>query len=131
MAEAKHEFIDDNPYIVYTGKPDTAYDGDNGGGGGGGGAESLICEYNEGYLNKTVGEIYNAFANGQAVIYHANVSEGEDTRSGDWASLNYISINGNSVDGFYATIEFYGASFFTDTESTVDAVFALYPTMSD
>ena len=36
MAETKHEFIDDNPYITYTGKPDTAYDGEGGGGGGGG-----------------------------------------------------------------------------------------------
>lgn len=35
MAETKHEFIDDNPYITYTGKPDTAYDGEGGGGGGG------------------------------------------------------------------------------------------------
>ena len=36
MAETKHEFIDDNPYITYTGKPETAYDGEGGGGGGGG-----------------------------------------------------------------------------------------------
>ena len=35
MAETKHEFIDDNPYITYTGKPETAYDGEGGGGGGG------------------------------------------------------------------------------------------------
>ena len=36
MAETKHEFVDDNPYITYTGKTDTAYDGEGGGGGGGG-----------------------------------------------------------------------------------------------
>lgn len=96
-----------------------------------GGAEPLICEYSDGYLNKTVGEVYNAFVNGQSIIYHTNVGEGEDSRSGDWNMLHYISITGNSDNGFYALIEFNGGSFYTDTESTVDAVFALYPIMSD
>lgn len=42
-SRTKHEFVDDNPYLVYSGDADTSYDGDSGsGGGGGGGSDSDI-----------------------------------------------------------------------------------------
>ena len=38
-AKTKHAFVDDNPYLVYSGDVDTSYSGDSGGGGGGGGGD--------------------------------------------------------------------------------------------
>ncbi len=35
--KTKHEFVDDNPYLVYSGDIDTSYNGDSGSGGGDGG----------------------------------------------------------------------------------------------
>lgn len=35
--KTKHEFVDDNPYLVYSGDIDASYSGDSGSGGGGGG----------------------------------------------------------------------------------------------
>lgn len=35
--KTKHEFVDDNPYLVYSGEVNTSYSGDSGSGGGGGG----------------------------------------------------------------------------------------------
>lgn len=42
----KHAFVDDNPYIAYTGEPETAVSGGSGGGGGDGGGSGIpIIKY--------------------------------------------------------------------------------------
>lgn len=41
MAEAKHSFVDDNPYLVYSPNAEMTYNG-NSGGGGGDGASFLV-----------------------------------------------------------------------------------------
>lgn len=41
-AKTKHAFVDDNPYLVYSGDVDTSYNGDSGGGGGGGGGDAGV-----------------------------------------------------------------------------------------
>lgn len=40
VAKTKHEFVDDNPYLVYSGDVDTSYDGASESGGGGGGGDA-------------------------------------------------------------------------------------------
>lgn len=58
MAEAKHAFVDDNPYLVYSPNAEMTYDG-NSGGGGGGGTGFPVIEMNAqtGALSVTAGTL--------------------------------------------------------------------------
>lgn len=42
VVKTKHEFIDDNPYLVYSGEPESTLDNAGGGGGGGGDNANLF-----------------------------------------------------------------------------------------
>ena len=55
----KNQFVDENSYLAYADKPDTAYDGSGGGGGG-----VLTIELEEQTANKKTSEILNAINSG-------------------------------------------------------------------
>lgn len=123
----KNQFVDENSYLVYGSEPDTVYDG-SGGGGGGGSTEPLICLYdsNAGHIDKTVGDIYNAFTKGTPVILHT-LQEGEDNRAGNWLLLYTIEFFGNEDDGYYyAQAYFGGTMLYTETVNSIDEVMAEY-----
>lgn len=101
-----------------------------GGGGGGGGAQPLICESVDSTLDKTFGEIYDAFMAGTPVICHANILEVDD-RYGNWSLLKEIMIEGNPEEYVYASLNFEGAYIITDTAETIDGLMELYPHMAD
>ena len=42
MEKTKHAFVDDNPYLVYSGEAEASLEGGGGGGGGGGGNEKTF-----------------------------------------------------------------------------------------
>ena len=66
MVEAKHEFIDDNPYLVYS--PDAEATASGSGGGGGNVAYISMIE---GALNVKAGELYEMVQNQPVfVIWH-------------------------------------------------------------
>ena len=127
----KNQFVDENSYLVYGSEPDTAYDG-SGGGGSGGDAEPLICKYNDGGLDKTLGEIYRAYTDGKSVLYHYN-DEGEtiDQRAGSWSYLFVIEFMGDDDIGYTSNLRFGDSTFFTDSAPTFDEALALYPVEAD
>lgn len=94
MALAKHDFIDDYPYLVYTDvqtcvysdKADTSID-DIGGGGGGDVPEGFYFIADEnGTLNKTGNEIDSMYDNGAGWVIVPPTSEGN--------SPEYVSESG-------------------------------------
>ena len=124
----KNQFVDENSYLVYGSEPDTAYDGSGGGGGGGGGSvEPLICLYdsNAGHIDKTVGDVYNAFTIGTPVILHL-LQEGEDSRAGSWLLLDNIEFFGDDDNGYYVNVYFGGSMLYTDPANSIDEVMADY-----
>ena len=71
MVEAKHEFIDDNPYLVYS--PDAEATASGSGGGGNVAYVSMI----EGALNVKAGELYEMVQNQPVfVIWHDGETQG-------------------------------------------------------
>ena len=70
MAEAKHSFVDDNPYIVYSPNAEMTYDG-NSGGGGGGGTGFPVIEMNTqtGALSVTADELNEMLENSPVLAF--------------------------------------------------------------
>lgn len=68
----KDDFIDHNPYIVYTGQPDTSGDDLSGGSGGGHIIVNVKVDSDSGYwqMDKTFSDIQNALANGKTIFVH-------------------------------------------------------------
>lgn len=82
---------------------------------GGGGSAPLMCTVDEetGVLNKTFGEVYNAFfLNGQTVLLRLNYNAAD--YSGDYSILHSVFIF-SSEDGYSANVEFHGALFYTSS----------------
>ena len=106
MAETKHEFIDDNPYITYTGKPETAYDGEGGGGGGGGSTIEIKSyeiktdssgEYDEYYIDVTNEQLYQDLSNPNIRVFVHGVIETYDES---------VLVERKTHNGFISTVEF-------------------------
>lgn len=93
-----------------------------------GGGGSLITQTVDGQLDKTVGEIYEAFIAGQAVILKLNPSE-SDLYIGDYGILENIRIF--SDEAWNAEIRFNGGYFYAHSVSTREELFAEYPMISD
>ena len=131
MAETKHEFIDDNPYITYTGKPDTAYDGEGGGGGGGGGSTIEIKSYeiktdssgewDEYYLDVTNEQLYEdvsnpnilVFAHGVIEVYDESVLVDRRTLNGFIDKVNFAEYPQESLVEYSFS---FGGMFFNSVE---------------
>lgn len=63
MAEAKHAFVDDNPYLVYTPNAEMTYDGNSGGTG-----FPVITLDENGDIDITAGELKSIIENTPVVI---------------------------------------------------------------
>ena len=120
VAKTKHEFVDDNPYLVYSGDLDTSYDGasESGGGGGGGGGDAgdntfyvtvtgtnLLTEWTDDQQNpeilsadKSYAEISQAVADGKNVIVKTPKTE-EGT---NFALLPLVYYENPGTDTFFA-----------------------------
>lgn len=72
MVEAKHEFIDDNPYLVYSPNAEATASGS----GGGGGNVAYVSNIG-GALNVKAGELYEMVQNQPVfVIWHDSETQG-------------------------------------------------------
>ena len=74
MAEAKHAFVDDNPYIVYSPKAEMTYDGNSGGGSG---FHVIEMDANTGALSATAGELAEMLAI-SPVILASSTKQGDN-----------------------------------------------------
>lgn len=99
MAEAKHSFIDDYPYLVYSPNAETTYDG-NSGGGGGGGTGFPVIEMNTqtSALLVTARKLIVMLANSPVLTFSAGtwyqfVSYTEDLGSGTFFKAFTIDLN--------------------------------------
>lgn len=72
MAEAKHAFVDDNPYLVYSPKAEMTYDGNSGGAG-----LVVVTADTDGYPSMSAQEIFEAAEAGNVVVY--KIMQGDDS----------------------------------------------------
>lgn len=78
MAEAKHAFVDDNPYLVYSPKAEMTYDGNSGGGGSGGDTSIFKITINSetGSLSEKAGDLATMCDSGLVYLYHGKTEDG-------------------------------------------------------
>lgn len=116
MAEAKHTFVDDNPYLVYSPKAETTSEGGSGGGSGvpffeisaEGEIQLVASEFmeilNKGIANGIMIDSATGLASDMIAMGYMNnaPSEGNVTfhiitvQNGDVAVLNFIALDANS-----------------------------------
>ena len=119
--KTKHSFVDDNPYLVYTGEPDTAIEGGSGSGsgdGGGSGAggilyvtitgEKVMENWSDDQANpetlssdKSSTEILQAIADGKTVIAKTRMYDMEEIENFTFLPLVYY---GDGVITFNAVV---------------------------
>jgi hypothetical protein len=96
------------------------------GGGGGGGATPLIAEYADGYLDKTVKQIYDAYKAGSSVLFHNIEGSAED-----YASLYSMRVTLEiDYNNCFAELQF-GNGSMTAWGETAEELWASYPYYSD
>lgn len=77
MAEAKHSFVDDNPYLVYSPKAETTYDGNSGGGGGGDTSIfKITVDPETNVLSEKAGDLATMCVNGLVYFIMGNIELG-------------------------------------------------------
>lgn len=93
----------------------------------GGGSTMLKCTYTGEHLDKTVGEIYDAFMAGSAVLFEHNTNE---TGTGVWNALQSIEIY-QSENIYGCTVTFDNNILVADQYATLEELRAAYPIFSD
>lgn len=95
----------------------------------GGGAEMLKCTYTGEHLDKNIGEIYDAFMAGSAVVFETDTNE---HGGGTWASLQQLRLVINDEENTsYAEVTFEGNMMVTDVYNDLEELRAAYPVFSD
>lgn len=94
----------------------------------GGGSTMLKCTYTGEHLDKTVGEIYDAYMAGSAVLYEGDANE---NGSGTWSLLEQVRIVINDENACYGEVTFEGNTLVTDMCADLEAVRASYPVFGD
>lgn len=94
----------------------------------GGGSAMLICKVVEGQLDKNIGEVYDAYMAGSAVVMeHDTEVNGEGT----WSLLEQVRIVINDENACYGEVTFEGSVMVTDLCANLEEVRAAYPVFSD
>lgn len=94
----------------------------------GGSSTMLKCTYITGeHLDKTVGEIYDAFMAGSAVLFESNTNE---TGTGVWNALQSIEIY-QSENIYGCSVTFANNMLVADQYATLEELRAAYPIFSD
>lgn len=84
----KHAFVDDNPYIAYTGEPETTVSGD-GGGSVGGSAIPIIIDGAEGYIcSMEYSALKAGILSGDIVFGFALAEKYHDENINGWQTTN-------------------------------------------
>ena len=94
----------------------------------GGGSAMLKCTYTGEHLDKNIGEIYDAYMAGSAVLYEGNANE---NGSGTWSLLKQVRIVINDENTCYGEVTFEGNTLVTDMCADLEAVRASYPVFGD
>lgn len=94
----------------------------------GGGSAMLICKVVEGHLDKNIGEVYDAYMAGSAVVLEYDT---EDNGTGTWGALNQVRIIINDENACYGELTFENGLMVTDTYANLEEVRAAYPVFSD
>lgn len=94
----------------------------------GGGSTMLKCTYTGEHLDKNIGEIYDAYMAGSAVLYEGDANE---NGSGTWSLLKQVRIVINNENTCYGEVTFEGNTLVTDMCADLEAVRAAYPVFSD
>lgn len=95
----------------------------------GGGSQMLKCRYTGEHLDKNIGEIYDAYIAGQAVLFE---TETDEAGSGTWALLEQVRIVINDENTCFGEVTFEGNIMVTDpTATNLEEVRAAYPVFSD
>lgn len=103
VEKTKHAFVDDNPYIVYSGDSDSTIDNAGGGSGGGGGNDGyfLVTVTNPestdtgmtGTADKSKTEVINAINNGKIVFLKLQEYDPEgDVNNKVFLALNSVNL---------------------------------------
>jgi len=104
---------------------------------GGSSTAPLICTGEDGYLDKTFGEIRTAFLNGNPVIFNYTQPTGESGASTYIEHLSSVSYTIEADPDYptaYGDIYFYNRSYTVNIEEepyTIEALDALYPHVPD
>ena len=126
IEKTKHAFVDDNPYLVYSGEPESTLDNAGGGGGGGDDSPFLYVTVDEDFgswstdptaltINESYETIVNALQAGKEVIFVVK----HNTQGASWRYLAKINgyapdfstlfaiFNNQFASSDFATIHFY------------------------
>lgn len=76
MAEAKHAFVDDNPYLVYSPNAETTYDGNSGGGGGDASIFKITENVETTALSEKAGDLATMCDSGFVILTHGDAESG-------------------------------------------------------
>jgi hypothetical protein len=133
VEKTKHEFVDDNPYLVYSGEPDTSVDNAGGGGGGGGTNDIMRVYINEAAnrwdldtsglyntaltANHTVNEIVQAINDNKEVVVYVKPNETVNR----YFCLPLQAVNETPIDAFFAINIFFEASPFKALAVEIDS----------
>lgn len=93
----------------------------------GGGSAMLICKVVEGALDKNIGEVYDAYMAGSAVVLESNT---DDTGAGTWSALQAIEIY-ISENTYSSTVTFTNNMLVANTYASLEELRAAYPVFSD
>lgn len=93
----------------------------------GGGSQMLKCRYTGEHLDKNIGEIYDAFIAGSAVLFEQNT---DDTGAGTWSALQEIEIY-FSDNTYSSTVSFTNNMMSADTYASLEELRAAYPHFTD
>ena len=109
--KTKHSFVDDNPYLVYTGEPDTAIEGGSGSGSGSGGGmfiastESKMDTWSSDgttvVLDKNPQDIISAIKSGKIVVIKTGVGLNAQSFEYLYFSNYYYSDSNDETAEFY------------------------------
>lgn len=93
----------------------------------GGGSAMLICKVVEGKLDKNIGEVYDAYMAGSAVVLEHNT---EDNGAGTWSAIQQIEIY-FSENTYSCTVTFTNNMMVANTYTSLEELRAAYPVFND
>lgn len=117
VEKTKHEFVDDNPYLVYSGEPESTLDNAGGGGGGGGNDSPFLyvtvsedlSTWEPSGTSLTISEsketIANAMRNNKIVMFVVNLTVA--TTSGNVVIQYFVRANAITQDNTTVFAMFY------------------------